>query len=415
MQFAVDWENRIDFDRLRRDRTTRLQATMRKHNLDGLINFRMENIRYMTGVRSVWWPITFITRNAAILAQEGDPILYITSGDWHMARATAKWLPEENIRPCGTMEDPGIVKTMVREHFAPTLRQMGLGGARIGLDALTFPILDELRAALPEAQFVDGDECVKEAKAVKSAEEIKCLRASVEMSDLGQGAALKAIGLGVRECQILGSLMKAMYDVGMEVAQCTLVVASGEHTAPLHRFATDRQIRRGDLVFVDCGGSLNGYFSDQTRTVVFGKPSDEQKRIYQCVYETMMSIHETCKVGNTNEQVNRAARDVIKKHGFASAGYVGVLGHSCGVSGFEAPLIGELAATGERVFELEPGMMFNCEPTVMVPGVPGGGGVRLEDNILITPTGNEVLNRTPYCMKLLGTGNCGDCDAGCGQ
>ncbi len=365
MQFAVDWENRIDFDRLRRDRTTRLQATMRKHNLDGLINFRMENIRYMTGVRSVWWPITFITRNAAILAQEGDPILYITSGDWHMARATAKWLPEENIRPCGTMEDPGIVKTMVREHFAPTLRQMGLGGARIGLDALTFPILDELRAALPEAQFVDGDECVKEAKAVKSAEEIKCLRASVEMSDLGQGAALKAIGLGVRECQILGSLMKAMYDVGMEVAQCTLVVASGEHTAPLHRFATDRQIRRGDLVFVDCGGSLNGYFSDSAITVAVGQVSKEKEKLIRVTKECLDRGVVEAVAGNRISDISRAVYEHATKNGF------GVVrdycGHGTGFAMHEDPQVPNYVGGGANP-RLKEGMVLAIEPMVNIGG-----------------------------------------------
>lgn len=126
----------------------------------------------------------------------------------------------------------------------------------------------------------------------------------------------------------------------------------------------------------------------------------------------MMNIVENMKPGVTNEQVNRLARGVIKKHGFEEYAWYGILGHSIGVSGLTAPLIGELSATGEKVFALQPGMIFSMEPTVVVPGVPGGGGIRIENNILLTEKGNEVLNRTPYCQKMLGKSTCeGPCCA----
>jgi len=157
---------------------------------------------------------------------------------------------------------------------------------------------------------------------------------------------------------------------------------------------------------MDLGGCFNGYFSDFTRTVCLGQPNEQQRKIYTAVYETMMNIIETMGPGVTNEQVNRSAREVIKKHGFEEHGFHGLLGHSIGISGLTAPLIGELAATGEKVFELKPGMIFSLEPTITVPGVPGGGGVRIENNILITEKGNEVLNKTPYCQKMLGKGSC---------
>ena len=195
--------------------------------------------------------------------------------------------------------------------------------------------------------------------------------------------------------------MKVFYSLGMEVPQCNLIVTSGEETAPLHRFASDKMIRQGDLVFMDLGGCFNGYFSDFTRTVIHGKPNDMQKRIYAAVYEEMMTVHELLKPGHTNVEVNEAARGVIRKHGFEEWGFHGVLGHSIGISGFEAPLIGELAATGEKTFEFKPGMCFSCEPAILVPGVPGGGGVRIEDTILITEDGNEILSRHPYCEELM--------------
>jgi Xaa-Pro aminopeptidase len=412
MFFLTDWVERIDFSAIRKYRTQNLQQRLKEYGLDALMCFRAENIRYMTGLRPVWWPITFITRNASILAQTGEPVLYVTSGDTARCRQTMNWIPEENIRACATMEDPGIVKTMVQKEFLPTLKKMGVAEGRIGIDAATTAIFEELKRAMPKAEFVDGDRCVQDAGRVKHPEEIKCIRLSVQIADVAMEKAMGRIDSGVRECEVLGTAMETLYSFGMEVAQCSLIVTSGENTAPFHRFASDKPILRGDLVLMDLGGCFNGYFSDFTRTVCLGQPNEQQKRIYTAVYETMMNIIETMKPGVTNVEVNRSARGVIQKHGFEKYAWYGILGHSIGVSALTAPLIGELSATGEREFELQPGMVFSMEPTIIVPGIPGGGGIRIENNLLITEKGNEVLNRTPYCQKMLGRGNCdGPCCA----
>lgn len=405
MFFVTDWVDRIDFVALRRWRRQNLQEKMQGFGLDGIISFRAENIRYFTGMRPLWWPICFTSRNCGMVAREGEPVLFVTSGDWARCRQTMTWLPKENIRPCGTMEDQGVARTMVREHFLPGLQELGLTRGRLGIDAVNMSVLAELRAALPQAELVDGDACLQEAKAVKNAEEIKCMRIANHMAVVAHGRANRRIEVGVRECEVLAEVMHTFYSFGMEVPQCNLIVASGDHTAPIHRFASDRVINNGELVFMDLGGCFNGYFSDVTRTVVVGKPNDRQKKIYAAVYESMLKAQEVMKPGVTNVEVNEAVRKVQKQHGFE--GYLGVLGHSIGISAFDAPLIGEIAATGEKVFELKPGMTFSVEPTITIPGVPGGGGVRIEDCVMITETGNEVLSRgTPYCDRLLGEADC---------
>jgi len=401
MFYAVDWVDRIDFAALRQYRTDRLQQKLREYGLDALITFRAEYIRYMTGLRPLWWPISFLSRNASMIAQSEPPVLYVTSGDHARCQATMNWLPPENIRACGTMEDPGIAKTMVREEFVPALQKMGVADGRIGVDASIMSVLFQLKEALPRAELVDGSDAIRDAASIKHAEEIKCMRLTNRMAEIAHETANRAIGVGVRECEVLAEVMHAFYSFGMEVPQCNLIVASGEHTAPIHRFASDRQIRRGDLVFMDLGGCFNGYFSDVTRTVCLGKPNDQQIRIYTACYEAMLTAHEVMKPGITNVEVNRRVRETIGKHGLT-----GYHGHTIGVTAFDAPLIGELAATGEKEFELKPGMTFSVEPTITVPGVPGGGGVRIEDCVLITETGNEVLSKAPYCDKLLGKGGC---------
>ncbi|HQA60820.1 MAG: aminopeptidase P family protein [Clostridiales bacterium] len=401
MYYAVDWVDRVDFPKMREMRVQRLRETMVKHNLDALITFRAENIRYMTNMRPLWWPISFLSRNASMMTQTSSPTLYVTSGDAPRCRATMTWMDPDDIKPCGTMEEPGIVDTMIKQ-FVQTLKEKGFTKGRIGVDAGTFVMLEKLKAALPDCEVVDGDACVIEAKAILNPEEIKLMKLSSKIAEIGMQTAIDHIRTGARNCEILGEVMKVFYAFGMEVPQCNLIVTSGEETAPLHRFASDRTIRHGDLVFMDLGGCFNGYFSDFTRTVVHGKPNDMQKRIYNAVYEEMMVVHEMLKPGVTNEELNIAARNVIKKHGFEEWGFHGVLGHSINVSGLCAPLIGEIAAAGEEVFEFQPGMCFSCEPAILVPNVPGGGGVRLEDTILVTETGNEILTKYPYCDELLG-------------
>ena len=107
------------------------------------------------------------------------------------------------------------------------------------------------------------------------------------------------------------------------------------------------------------------------------------------------------KPGNTNAQVARAVRQVFKEEGFEGYDYLGLIGHSIGLHGLTAPIIGEKASKGEKTFELKPGMVFSLEPGIFLPDVPGGGGVRLEDTIVITEDGNELLTPAPYDEKLL--------------
>jgi len=402
MDFAVDWTKRIDFDLLRSERTKSLDEQIQKHDLDALLCFKAENIRYITGYRPLWWPISFLTRNACIKVYGKEPILFPTSGCYERCRDTMYWMSEQNIRPLATMEDPGIVETEVQKKIQPALKELGIDEGKIGIDHVSMLVLMKLKEALPKAEFVNGDHCVLDAQVIKNSEEIKCMRVSSQLATFAMNRAINKIDAGVRECEILAEAMHSLYSNGMEVPQCNLIVASGDGTAPLRRFASDKRIDWGELVFLDLGGCFNGYFSDFTRTVIFGKPSDQQKKIYQAVYGMMMAIQDTMKPGITNVEVNEAARKVVIDHGFGGYDYLGLLGHSIGVTGLTYPIVGEIAATGsENVTELKPGMIFSMEPGIFIAGTPGGGGVRLEDTILITKDGNEVLTKIPYDEALL--------------
>lgn len=402
MYFAVDWTKRVDFDLLRSERTKSLNDKIKKHGLDALLCFKAENIRYMTGYRPLWWSISFLTRNAGLMAPDREPILFPTSGCYERCRDTMYWMSPENIRPMATMEDPGIAENEVEKKLKPAFEELGITEGKIGIDHVPMTVLIQLQKKFPKAEFVDGDQCILDASVIKNSEEIKCMRISSQLAGFAMDRALKKIEPGVRECEILAEAMHSFYSNAMECPQCNLIVTSGDGTAPLRRFASDKPIGWGELVFIDIGGCFNGYYSDFTRTVICGEPNEQHKKLYKAVYDMMMEIHRTMVPGATNVEVNEAARKVVIDHGFKGYDYLGLLGHSIGVTGLTYPIIGEMAAVGtEDLMELKPGMIFSMEPGIFIPGTPGGGGVRLEDTILITETGNEVLTRTPYCNELL--------------
>lgn len=400
-QFGVDWEERIDYSKLRTDRLRKLKEKMREKEVDCLIAFRPENIRYSTAYRALQWTTGMsVTRNTAIISKQDEPILYVASGDWKRSVTTMPWLEKRNIRPLAVLEDPEVFKSTVTR-FRQDVLDLGVADGKIGIDATRYGLIQQLEEALPHATFVDGDEVFTAAKVIKTEEERNLMRLSSAIASFAMEKTITLIESGKRECELLGEAMRILYSFGMEIPQCNLIVASGEHTMPLYRFATDKPIRRNELVLLDLGGCFTGYFSDFTRTVINGRPTDRQKEVYQTVFDAIQTIVHEMKPGALNTKVCEAVRDSVREHGFEKEAYFGVLGHSIGIAGLEAPFIGERMLEGEQQFvefKLQPGMIFSMEPTVAVPGI---GGVRLEDTVLITETGNEILSTAPYDEKLL--------------
>jgi len=144
---------------------------------------------------------------------------------------------------------------------------------------------------------------------------------------------------------------------------------------------------------MDMGACYQGYFSDETRTVPVGRPDEGARDVYRAVYDALRSAIKMLKPGNRTVDVHLAARGAIKDAGYEKYGYYGLLGHGIGTSGQEAPVVGEIVTQGEQQVTLQPGMCFTLEPGIFVPGVVG---IRLEDNVLITESGADVLTRVPY-------------------
>jgi Xaa-Pro aminopeptidase len=145
----------------------------------------------------------------------------------------------------------------------------------------------------------------------------------------------------------------------------------------------------------------NGYFADIGRTMIVGKPNALQKKVYTAVYEGLMSGVAQMRVGRTNQDVADAIIATVGEHGFGEHLFSLFIGHGLGMGANEPPYIGE-TLPGATVFDLKPGMVFAVEPLVWVPDVPGGGGVRIEDMVLVTEDDPRILSRVEYEEKLLG-------------
>jgi len=195
--------------------------------------------------------------------------------------------------------------------------------------------------------------------------------------------------------------MHELYRLGGELSHvATPFVASGEHMAPPNRIPSDKIIRNGDVVFIDIGAMWSGYFGDIGRTVICGTPSRRQQEVYTAVYEALGAATRTMRAGATNDEVAAAVREEASKRGFGENFISLFIGHGIGMGANEPPYIGE-TMPGSTVFELKPGMVFAVEPLVWVPGVRGGGGVRIEDMVLVTEDEPRILSRVEYEERLL--------------
>ena len=397
MYFMTDWIKRVNFDAQREQRMARLQKKMEAFDLNGLLLFKVENIRFATGIHPSWFPSIPIRNTAVLKLGRKDSVNFVASGNLKHRQKTTYWLPSEDIYPLPYMENIALVKR-ASENFKKAFVKMDLSEGNVGIDLFTLYILAELQQILPNVKWVDGDRCVKEAMAIKNEEDLKCLKISSQCADVAMAHTLEKVEVGKRELEILGEGVYALYALGASIPQGQLTVASGEENLfPLTRFATDKIIRYGDLVLIDIGGYFNGMFGQAKRTIGCGRPNPRQKEIYKAVYEAHLAALNRMKPKTRACEIVKVVQEVFEKKGFNPFAEPKVLAHGIGVGGFESPFIGE----GLPDFELQEGMVFFLQPTLVVPGVPGGGTVSLGNIVAITHDGGVELNTVGYDENLL--------------
>jgi Xaa-Pro aminopeptidase len=398
-QFRVDYEHRPDPESLRRARVGRARAAMAEAGLDGLLLFKNENVRYLTSLRAQIIAGKSALLNGCLLLPEQEPIGLLSGGEAERAAVVMPWLEELHVIPI--LEARGLIRGAVRTTIAPLLERHGVAGGRVGLDETGYAMVEALHESLPHLRLADGDGAMLDARRVKLPEEIALMEEAGAIAEAVTATAIAAVRPGVRETDVVAEAMHTLYRLGGEMPHVvTPFVASGEHMSPPNRIASDKIIRDGDLVFIDIGAMWGGYFGDMGRTVICGVPSRRQQEIYTAVHESLHAATTAMVPGRTNDDVADAVRDVASRHGLGGNFISLFIGHGIGIGSNEPPYIGE-ALPGAETVVLEDGMTFAVEPLIWVPGVRGGGGVRLEDTVLVTPDGGRPLTRTRFDERLL--------------
>ena len=396
---AVDYEARVDMGALRAARLARAQRAMAEADLDAVLVWKEENVRYLTSLRPQVIAGKSGVLNGALLARDGAPVLFVSGGDRDRAEATMPWVREFHTIPI--LEEAGLVRHFASEIVPGVLGRHSLRQARIGLDLTGKLLADALAESCQGVRWVDGDAAMQAARRIKAAEELALIEEATALAEAVTATALDHVRPGARECEVAGEALRTLLRLGGEYPHVTTpFVASGERMAPPTRLATDKLIRNGDLVFVDIGAMSNGYFGDIGRTVVCGAPSAEQRRIYRAVWEALRAGIDVMRPGATNVEVASAIHAQARAHGLEQHFLSLFIGHGIGCGSNEPPYIGE-SFPGAAAVTLESGMVFALEPLIWVPGVRGGGGVRLEDMVVITDGGARCISRSPYADALL--------------
>ena len=275
--------------------------------------------------------------------------------------------------------------------FYAASRALQLAGSRLGIEAYKMRVLELrlLEKAAAALACEPADTVVAQLRMIKDADEIAAMRRAVQITELALEDVIDAVRAGMTERQVANLLTQALLHRGAEGLAFDPLVQSGPNTALPHATAGERVIQAGDALLLDFGVAVDGYNSDITRTFVVGQPAAELAKIYELVKQANAAGRAAARPGATGQDVDRAARKVIADAGYGQY-FTHRTGHGLGLEGHEPPYIVE----GNTV-PLETGNTFTIEPGIYVPGL---GGVRIEDDMLITEDGAESL--TTYDREL---------------
>jgi len=342
-----------------------------EYKIDALLVTAQSNVRYLTGYTGsngmVLWTADSMTlftdpRYTIQAAQESSCAVKIARGPLHLA----------------------VAQSIQRRR----LKRIGFEKAR-----LTYETYDALKQALPlgsSLRPIAG--YIEKLRMIKSPDEIARIRTSVNTNSQAFASALSHIRLGVSESEVAAEIEYQMRKLGAQKTAFETIVAAGERTALPHAQPTDRTLRNNELLLIDMGACQSGYTSDMTRMLFVGKPDRNTKSMYQAVLNAQLAAIAEVRPGTTAMRVDRAARRALKPAGLDKA-FVHSTGHGLGLEIHEAPRLGKKDET-----RLEAGMVITIEPGAYVEG---SGGIRIEDTVLVTENGCEVLTPTSKELILL--------------
>jgi Xaa-Pro dipeptidase len=392
---AVDWEQRVDLDRLRDERLARLKDSLSRSELGALLTFDFANIRYMTSTHIGTWAMDKLIR-FALLPRGGEPVVWDFGSAARHHQLYNPWLDGENRARAGISTlrgafhpDAGIADEVARKVHT-VLAEHDLTGEPVGVDLVELPILFALQQI--GLSIVDGQQVFLEARKIKTPDEIALLAQACSMVDAAYEELYGFLRPGVRENECVALVSKVLYELGSEYVEGVNAI-SGERCSPHPHVYSDRLIRPGDPAFFDILHSHLGYRTCYYRTFAVGSASAAQRDAYVRCREYMDQAIALVRPGATTADIV-SVWPRAQDFGFANeeAAFALQYGHGVGLSIWEKPIFSRLVSL-DHPETLEEGMLFALE--TYWPADDGWSAARIEEEVVVTATGCEVITKFP--------------------
>jgi Xaa-Pro aminopeptidase len=388
---AVDWEERVDFDRLRRERLERAKRHLRASELGALLCFDMSNIRYITATHIGTWAMDKLIR-FCLLPRGDEPIMWDFGSAARHHKLYNPWLADARSRAGistlrGSVE--GRAESVARKIRAE-LEERGLLGEPLGVDVIELPVLHALQAE--GISVVDGQALMQDTRMIKTRDEIALLNTACAMVDGAYEELVRAMRPGMRENECVALVNRVLYEHGSEHVEGVNAI-SGERCSPHPHVFTDRILRPGDPAYFDILHAYNGYRTCYYRTFAVGSASRAQIDAYKRCRDILDHAISLIRPGVTTAEVVSVWPEA-QEFGFPDeeAAFALQYGHGVGLSIWERPIFSRLVSFDHPV-EIREGMVFALE--TFWPATDGWSAARIEEQLVVTADGCEVITRFP--------------------
>ncbi len=356
----------------RMDKLTRLRAQFDAWGIDGILITNGQNRRYLTNFTGTYG-VVLISRDEAKLFTD---FRYTEQAKAQATDFEIVFLP---------------TKDAVYGEIARQAQELGIHTLGFEEENMTFALhrkyADVVKARLlPTAGVIEG------IRMRKTPDELGKIKTAAQIADAAFAHILTVLRPGITELDVSNELEMFMRKEGATGSAFDIIIASGHRSALPHGVASDKKIEAGDMVTMDFGALYQGYRSDITRTVAVGEPNEQLKEIYAIVLEARNRAVAGIRPGISGKAADALARDYIAQHGYGERFGHG-MGHGVGLDIHEEPF---MSVRCEAI--LAPGMVLTVEPGIYIPGL---GGVRIEDDLVVTETGNDVLTHSPRELIIL--------------
>ena len=396
---GLDWQQRVNWDRMRKYRLERARERMKAHGLGAMLCMYDENVRYLTGTLTPGWNRLKPGLRYAMLCGDDPPVLFEQGDLGFQIERHSPWIPKENVRwsyawikgaagPASRQQVEKFTNAVLQE-----MKKSGVAGMKLGVDFIDINMIQIFKEK--NIEWTDGMSAMMEARAVKNVDEQECLRTVGAIGDAAHWETMKFLKPGLTENQVTAHIMKFLYSIpGMEDVE-DVIVSSGPNTWPNWRNFSDRIIQPGDIVFMDLAAlTWNGYKSCYYRTYCVGKePTDEQKEIYAIALKWLYDSIDAVKAGTTTREIASKWPSAEEAYGYKEEDQAAanLWGHGLGLAQYDPPVISRIWSLDHPI-EIKAGMVFALETQ---HGKMYRWGVRIEEMLIVHEDRTEIISNFP--------------------